>query len=53
MIAGGSSSYLDLVGSKTVARIDRNRQLNISPLFTLELLHNTKNSENEGLLTFL
>ena len=53
MIAEGSSSYLDLVGRKTVARIDRNRQLKISPLFTPELLHNIQNSENEGLLTLL
>ena len=53
MIAGGSSSYLDLAGRKTVARINRNRQLKISPLFTPELLHITQNSENEGLPTFL
>ena len=53
MIAGGSSSYLDLAGRKNVAQIDRNRQLKISPFFTPELLHNTQKSENEGLLTFL
>ena len=53
MIVGGSSSYLDLAGRKNVARIDHNFQLNISPLFTLELLHNTQNSENEGLLTVI
>ena len=53
MIVGGFSSYLDLAGRKTVAWIDHNHQLNISPLFTPELLHSTQNSENEGLPTFL
>ena len=53
MIAGGSSSYLDLVGRKTVAQIVRNRQLKFSHLFTPELLHSTQNSENGGPLTFL
>ena len=53
MIAGGSSSYLDLAGRKTVAWIDCNRQLKISPLFTPKLLHSTQRSENEGLLTFV
>ena len=53
MIAGGSSSYLDLAGRRIVAWINHNRQLKFSHFFTPELLHSIQNSENESLLTFL